>query len=359
MAGGAAALTFTIAANLEKGGFKEAAEHMRQLQNSIEDNKKATEGWGDIVNKVKDYFTLASIGEFYKFAIEKAMEAERAQRNLQLRVEAAGMAWERSGEQINAVNEALAAQSRFDKSDLDSAMTTLIDRTNNVAVSQKNLQLAMALSVVTGESLAATSDKVGLAAAGNEKATMQLAKQFGITGEKAKDAEFVLGTLAKRYESMATSTEGADGKLASLKKTFADLAETVGNFWLPVLNAVMDGTSRFLKSLQSLTGALAGVAAAIGQFLVGNWGDAKDAFNAAGLAAKEAWGYIAGEDPTGGGDNAAKKAADAASKVRTVYVGLTEELKQLIKDAEKERAKVEDYRQRLLKLAERLRALEG
>ena len=294
---GASALTFTIASNLEKGGFKEAAEHMRQLQNTIEANKTATEGWGDIVKKVTSYFTLAAIGGFYKFAIEKAMEAEQAQRNLKLRVEATGMSWEKMGTQINAANEALAAQSRFEKEELDKALTTLIDRTNNVAVSQRNLQVAMGLSVATGQTLAEVTDKVGMAAAGNERATRLLAREFGITGEKAKDSAFVLATLENRYGELGTSTEGTTGKTALFKKTFVELAEGVGKFWLPVLNAVLDGIIRFEKALEAVLGGLTAVAAGIGNFVIGQWSDAKDSFNAVGVAAGEVWAQISGEGP--------------------------------------------------------------
>ena len=335
MAGGAA-LTFSIAAKLDGAGFKDAAEQMRQLQKEVDKTTEKSEVLGEVMKTVAGLFGIAEIGRFYKEAIEKSLEAEINNQKLQLQVENTGKAWEKSGAQVMAFTQALADQSRFENDELNQALGNLIQRTQDVTVSQNNLKLAMGLSVATGKSVAEMAETVGMAAAGNSRGVHMLAREFGIVGENAKDADYVLNNLANRFERLGTDTEKMGGKVTLLKKSFAEFQESIGSGLTPAFEWFLRVATIMTQAMQSLSAAVDGFALAMWDLVHGNIAAMKADLKAGDEALTEMLTLAKKYD-----EAKASQDADAAGKRRTVQAGLSEELLQLMKDSYKSAADIE------------------
>jgi hypothetical protein len=328
-------LTLTIASQLQKAGFTEAAEHMRVLQKETEGVKKGNDAWADAIGKVKGALTVTAVLAFYKTAVDEASRAEQSQLKLKTSIESTGLSWDRVKEQVNGTTQALSALSRFSKGDLDESLNVLIQRTGDLGVAQANLQTVMGISVATGRDLNDVADQIGKAAAGSERDTMQLAKAFGITGKNAKDADFVLEELGRRFGDLATTEKTTQAELDKLKNTLMDIAEQVGTFVLPIFNAIVDGTRRFTLALKELVGS--GLAALIGaitalvtgdmNLLKASWQELKD-------GASAAWKEMADENKPAQVKITGKKTIAAVKEING-------ELLQAIQDLNAETAKIQ------------------
>lgn len=262
-----ATLNLTIASTLQKAGFTEAAEHMRQMQKELDNTKKKSSGLSESIAGMLPAITAAAVILFFKKSADAAGEAEQQQLLLQTAVENTGRSWAREKEQINATNEALSANSRFSKGELDTALQVLIQRTNSLTVSQANLQTVMGISIHTGRSLADVSDQVGRAANGSQRDVMQLAKEFGIAGANAKNADFVLAKLADRFGSLSTKTDDYVSIWQRLKNALGDFSETLGNGIIKPFEWAFESSIRLVKVMTSLLKVIGDIGSlAVGSF---------------------------------------------------------------------------------------------
>lgn len=322
-------LSLTIATQLQKAGFTEAAEQMRNLQAQIEGTTQKTSALGALTSKFIAGFTVAAAFKFYKDAADEAGKAEEAQARLQTSVESTGLSWDRNRAQVNAYSQALANASRFAKGDIDEALNILIQRTNSLSVSQANLQTVMGISVKTGRSLADVADQVGRAANGSIKDTQQLAKEFGITGENAKNADYVLNRLAETFAKAAEKEDSYVKVQAKLSNAWSDLKESFGKFFMPVTEGILDGLARMTKSFAKFVGAITNLGLAFSYVGTTKFKEFNAALKAAGddFAASTAalWGKDVPEKIKQGGD----KTTQAAHLLR-------DDLLQMVRDTEKE-----------------------
>lgn len=264
-------LTLTIASNLQKAGFTEAAEHMRKLQEEVDGTSKKSSMLLEIAGKLVKVFTLTAAVEFYREAAAEAGKAEEAQSRLKTSVESTGASWGKYEASINASNAALSQASRFAKGDLDGALNILIQRTNSVSVAQANLQTVMGISAKTGRDLADVSDQVGRAANGSARDTMQLAKEFGIAGENAKNADYVLNSLHKTFANSATTEESYTKSTAKMGNAWSDLKETVGKIFMPLTMMIEDLTTRTIRFATRAASALGELAKGLYQLATGDF----------------------------------------------------------------------------------------
>lgn len=316
-------LSLTIATQLQKAGFTEAAEQMRNLQNQVDGVKKSTGGWEDATNKLKD--TLLKLGtvEFYREAADEAGKAEEAQNRLATSVENAGASWTKNRDQINATNAALADTSRFAKGDIDNALNILIQRTNNVAVSQANLQTVMGISVKTGRDLADVADQIGRAANGSIRDTQQLGKEFGISGENAKNATYVLDQLSKKFGDSAENEKSYTKTTMQMNNAWMDLKETFGKLLLPAIEDIEEALTRLAKSVTATLEMLGHLGDATYDLFAGNFKKAAAEGKAAGADFVKQWTALFTKDVPDAVKTGGDKTTAAAHQLRDQLLDFT------------------------------------
>lgn len=323
-----ATLTLTIASTLQKAGFTEAAEHMRKMQADLDNVGKKTDAWKEATNKLKEVFSKVAVFEFYRRSAEEAGKAEETQLRLKTTIENTGLSWDRVGARVNEVNRILSENSRFSKGDLDNSLQILVQRTNDLAVAQANLHTVMGVSVVTGRSLADVADQVGRAANGSQRDIMQLAKEFGITGANAKNADFVLETLSKRFGDVAEKENTYNKITAQAKNAWDNLKESFGNLVGGPIEDIISVFTRIIGILGKTIDVLVNVDKASVRLFKGDWKGAMEAGKAAAEDYKEAWMIALGKIPA---------AIDKSGPLTTAAVhGLSEQIKQEIEGMNKE-----------------------
>lgn len=276
--GSNATLNLTIASTLQKAGFTEAAEHMRQMQKELDNTRNKNESLGDSFQKIKSALQDAAIVAFYKASADAAGNAEQAQLLLQVAVENTGVSWAKSKTQINAVNEALANNSRFNKTELDGALGILIERTQSLSVAQANLKTVMGITIGTGRNMADVADQIGRAANGSQRDVMQLAKEFGVTGENAKNADAVLAQLATRFTGLATKTDDYVGISKQLGSAWEKLKETFGNIVGGPIEQMKQGLTYVLKLVTQIVQLFVDLDHASARLMQGNFKNMGEAF---------------------------------------------------------------------------------
>lgn len=318
-------LTLSIVSSLEKAGFTEAAAQMRKLQTENENLTTKTERWDKALKNTITTIKAAGVTLFYIAAANEAGRAEQAQLRLQTAVENTGMSWDRVSTAVSATNAALSLNSRFAKGDLDNALGILIQRTNSLAVSQANLRTVMGVSVATGRTLADVADQIGRAANGSQRDIMQLAKEFGITGKNAKDADFVLEELSKRFGSLGTETSSWAATTGQLSSAWGDLKETFGFLVGGALIDIQIGFTRLMRVVTAVLQVLVDLNKVLAFSSKVTFFDRLGAWNQAGEDFKKIWTAAFGALPKLA-EEGGRKTTEAARKMGPELLALLNDL---------------------------------
>jgi hypothetical protein len=326
-------LTLTIASQLQKAGFTEAAEHMRKLQGEVEGVSQKSSALTEVVGQLKSAFTATAIIAFFKSAVDEAAAAEQSQLRLKTQVESTGQSWNVWGARINTFTAALAEVSRFADDDLNDALGTMIQRTGDVSVAMANLQTVMGISVATGRSVADVAGDIGAAANGNERAMKALAREFGVTGAAAQDAEQLLNILSGRFGKLATDTSTTDSQLQRLKNTFNEFKEQIGAFFLPVVNAVAAALRHLMEIIRAFAEGMASQLAIVTGVLTFNKNLIKEGLTGLEDAFARAFGMLSKPEETA-------KIEAGAKKTTAAVTAMSEELKRVVGDLALETEKI-------------------
>jgi hypothetical protein len=225
-----------------------AATLVIKVVSDVQDATKGLEGVGSTVDKVSGTIgslalPAAAVGTAL-LGMAKAASEDRDEANkLTKIIEEAGAA---HGDYAKQVDDAIAAgqAKAFSDSESRDALASLVTATGDVTKATTGLATAQDIARFAGVDLATAADAVAKAQAGQDGALRKLLPGL----EKGKTATDTLAAAqaqaAGQADLYAASTEG---QLATVQDSVGELGETIGSVFLPVLD--------------SLTGALTGVAA--------------------------------------------------------------------------------------------------
>jgi hypothetical protein len=183
----------------------------------------------------------------------KAAAQDRDEQNkLQLAITAAGAATKESTAQVEA---AIAAgqDKAFTDSETREGLQSLVTATKDVSMATGLLTKAQDIARLTGVDLATASDAVAKAYAGNDKALAKLIPGMtkGATGMET------IGIAAGLAAGQATTfAKSADGMEARAGDAFSELGETIGEVFLPVLDAILPIVIQMIKLFGTLIKAV-------------------------------------------------------------------------------------------------------
>lgn len=273
-------LSLTIASGLQNAGFQEAAASVRGLGQEADGLAAGLNKSFDSMTDIKNLIPAMGLAEFLKLVNEQALNAEEAQVRLRTQVESSGTDWEKNKGQILGNIDAMAGVSRFAKDDLTTALTGLIQRTHDVGMAQRDLQLAMGLVVEAGGSLQQRIEDIGIVAEGGlpaQRKMLVLQREFGITATDNVDLLNKLSVTAHKalVEDMGSDMETQAQFWNDLKKNSTEF----GHDLLPVWNVLLQVTEALGVLLKDL---------AIGTNLLLKWTGIMPALT----LATQGWGLI-------------------------------------------------------------------
>jgi len=187
------------------------------------------------------------------FSMANAAAADRQeQQKLEAAIAAAGAATATSTQQVN---DAIAAgqEKAFTDSETRDALQSLVTATHDVGTATDLLASAQDIARLAGVDLATASDAVAKAHAGNDKALRTLVPGM----EKGASAMDTLANASKLAAGQADIyAQSAEGMQARGSDAFSELAETVGEVFLPVLDAVLPIVIQMIKLFGQLIKAV-------------------------------------------------------------------------------------------------------
>jgi hypothetical protein len=155
-------------------------------------------------------------------------------------------------EAINAAKDAGVDKGFTDEQTL-AALTPLISATKDVAKANDDLKIAQDIARFAGVDLATAADAVAKAQAG--QATQLTRLLPGLT--KGKDATETLANASKLAAGAAdTYASSTKGQMDVASASFAQLGDTIGTAFLPILTALIPPLIQIIKFLGQLISAI-------------------------------------------------------------------------------------------------------
>lgn len=171
--------------------------------------------------------------------------------------------------QVAAVEDYIKKQTRLKAvtdDDLRPAFADLVRVTKDTTKAQELLELAMDVSIGTGNELSSVTDAFTKAVGGNMRGLQTLAPELRTAIREGESLDNVFGLLGETFGgAAAANAETAAGKFEIMKNRFNELKEEIGARLLPLVERY------FLPALEKITGwaeknpgVIAAVAAAFG-----------------------------------------------------------------------------------------------
>lgn len=244
-------LLFKIASELDEKGFKAAAKEVRNIKKRQDEAGKSTDKWKGKTDLLKGAWQgLIGIGiiSFFKSAVDEQVKVERSQFLLGQRVENTGKKWADLKANVMEYNAAMSQMTGVAEDEINDALARLIDSMGDVGKAQEFLGATLGLARAQGLSYATAAEQVGRASLGVAEFTKTLAERIGITGEKSRDAEFVLATLQKRFGTLAQDEDTAAKGFAQFNNEMKKWKEEIGSGVIPAVQKVMEWLRRLARA---------------------------------------------------------------------------------------------------------------
>jgi flagellar biosynthesis GTPase FlhF len=227
---------------------------------------------------------------FFKSAVEGAEEQNESLRRLRFSLEASGQSWDKNKESIDQWANTIAASTRFSDGEALGTLDKMVRVTGSLAQAQSASQLAMGLSVQSGKDLGTSTQLVNDLLNGNERALIQVRREFGSFVEGATTAQEVLDILGEKLGKAAVEEDSLTRRSAELANNWSQLKDRIGNALIPAISSLLDFVLNFRRQVTELrivvenefTGILArigGALTALGRLMSGDIGGARQAFS--------------------------------------------------------------------------------
>lgn len=183
-----------------------------------------------------------------KSFVSEATEAEQIQHRLAYAVESSGNAWGYYKKQTDAWANSIMKATRFTDEEARQSLAQMLMYTNDMTKAEKGAQLAMDMSVRTGQDLYSTTRMIGMVLTGNVEIVgrwvPQLRNLNAVLGENASMDEksaFGLKEMIKLFSGTAAADVSTyAGKVQQFSNSWRELKESIGSEALPVLSKALE-----------------------------------------------------------------------------------------------------------------------
>lgn len=270
-------------------------------------------------------FAIHKLTGFVSDSIKESESYRQTVLRMQSALETTGGSWKKSGAEIEAWAGALQKSTRFGDSQALATLDRLTRATGNLGVAKKATTLAMDISVKTGRDLGFVTELITKMVLGQNRALLEVQKEFGNVTAGATNTKQALGKLANAYEGAAIAERTITSETAKLANEWGDLKKNIGNAITPALLTLTETLNGIFPALSKIGVVLKSYFTKGGLGTIVDYKDIQAAFAAI--------------------DSEAKKSAEGVAKVRNETGGLADALKNFtpptldIKDDEAEKEK--------------------
>ena len=214
---------------------------------------------------------IAGIGFALVGATKAAMEDEAEQVQLALALQNVTGATDAQVKASEDMISKMSLASGVADSELRPALASLVRGTKDIEEANKALALAQDISAGSGKDLATVSDALAKAYGGNMKGLAALSPEIKAMIKDGASLEDVMNVLGGSFGgASAAAAATAEGGMKRLGIALAETKESIGAALLPVVEAILPVLLKFAgwaqdntKTLLIITGAIAGVSAAV------------------------------------------------------------------------------------------------
>lgn len=181
-------------------------------------------------------------------AVSAAREAQEANDNLKIALQAVGQGYDQNAKRIDAWATAMQRAFKVSDEDAKAALAQLIPVMGSVDGAMAHGALVADVAAKKQIGLAEAAKIVGLAAQGNLRGLRDMGIILESTGNKGKDAEAALAKLRQLTAGAATAQAARD-PFALMKESLNEILEKLGKALLPTLALIGEKLSAFFTGL--------------------------------------------------------------------------------------------------------------
>lgn len=201
----------------------------------------------------------AKVLDFFKSSITAALADEKAMRSLEIALQNVGAAHQTGP--VEKFIDSLARESGVADDKLRPSFQRLVTATEDVALSQKNLQLALDISAGTGRDLESVSLALARAFTGSTTALSRLGAGLDANLLKSKDMDAITGALSEKFSGQASAAaQTYQGKIDRLNIAVDEGKELIGVALLKAVDDISEafgGTGGMADAVDTSTQAIA------------------------------------------------------------------------------------------------------
>jgi len=258
-------IQLTIAVNAETGALEVVGKGLDDIGAKAGKTKSSFSGLsgeaGSLVKSLLPFASAAAIGAFFTSAVRGAEEQNEAFRRLRGTLEGNGQSWDKNKSSVESWVNSIQSSTRFSDTQAITTLDKLTRVTGSLTQAQKASQLAMNLSVASGMDLGQATTTVTDLLNGNQRALIQLNREYGsLTGE-AKTTQEALDILDGKLAGAAEKSEGLTDSSAKLSNAFGQFKDVIGNAVIPVLIPMVNFVTKIIQSFEQMGLVVAGQAA--------------------------------------------------------------------------------------------------
>jgi hypothetical protein len=208
-------------------------------------------------------FSVGAIGsnviDFFKDSMTAALADEKAMRSLEIALQNVGAAHQVAP--VEKFIDALARETGVADDQLRPAFQKLVTATEDVGLSQQNLQLAMDISAGTGRDLEAVTLALARAYTGSTTGLSRLGAGLDANLLKSKDMDKITAVLSDRFSGQAAAAADTyQGKINKLNIAVDEGKELIGVALLDAVNEISEafgGTGGMADTVDTASQAVA------------------------------------------------------------------------------------------------------
>ncbi len=260
-------LSLQIKVNTDTGQLEVLGAKFNQVSKQA---REAESSFGSLAGSAKSLlgalgvgFSVAGAVAFFKASVAAIEEENEALRRLQFTVEATGKSFAGSQKKVEDFADEVQRTTRFSDTEALTTLEKFVRVTGDVGQAMEASRLAMNLSTRSGKDLAFTQGLVTDLLNGQQRALIQVNKEFGAFTGGAKDAQGALEALQRNFNGTASEQETVTLKNARLKNSFGELMDAVGDFMSGPWGTFVDGLTKATNAVTRLVAAMGPSAALI------------------------------------------------------------------------------------------------
>jgi hypothetical protein len=260
-------LQLSVKVNAETGELEVLGAKLKETGKAASETGDSFSGLtGKAATLLKGFLGLAAakqVFDFFSMAVQGAEEEVQALKRLDHALAAHGSSLKANQTQVESWASAIQKQTRFSDGEAVAALERMVRVTGDLTQAQGAVQLAMGLSVRSGQDLQTVLGQVTDLMNGNERALIQMRREFGSFIGDATTTQEALSRLNAAFGTAAVNEDGLTASSARLRNALGELGDQLGVMFIPFLTRAAEMATTAVQKFNNLALTIVGVSSAL------------------------------------------------------------------------------------------------